>query len=99
MSGNPLDVFAQLDPELLKRLGEAHALDLSDGALPKRTKLLMVMAIDACLGSFHGVRALAEQAMQAGATRQEVAEAIRVAYYVGGASALYTAGRGLEGLS
>lgn len=98
MSSNPLQAFERLDPELLRRLGEAHSHALSDGALPKKAKLLMVMAIDACLGSFQGVRALAEQAMQAGATRQEVAEAVRVAQYVGGASALYTAGRGLEDL-
>jgi alkylhydroperoxidase/carboxymuconolactone decarboxylase family protein YurZ len=98
VNSNPLDAFERLDPDLLKRLGENHGLDLGGGALPEKTKLLMVMAIDACLGSFQGVHALAVQAMQAGATRQEVAEAVRVAYYVGGASALYTAGRGLEDL-
>lgn len=98
MTGNPLEAFERLDPELLRRLTQGHRDGLSDGAISQKTKLLMVLAIDACLGSYHGVRALATQAVAAGATRQELAEAVGVAFYVGGASALYTAGRGLEGL-
>jgi len=49
------------------------------------------MALDASEGAVEGVRSLAEQAMKAGATRQEIIETLRVAQYICGVGSVYTA--------
>jgi len=77
MSGDPLKVFERLDPELLKLVGNTRELALADGALPKKVKLLMAMALDASHGTVEGVRALSQAAMRAGATKEEIAETVR----------------------
>lgn len=61
-------------------------------------KLLIALAFDAARSADLGVRSLAESAMQEGATPQEIAETVRVAYHLAGVGSLYTASRGLKGL-
>jgi AhpD family alkylhydroperoxidase len=98
MAEHPLSTMRKLDPDFMKRLDETDALVYADGALPRKVKLLMAMAFDAANGAQGGVRALAEQAMRAGATKQEIAEALRVAFQLSGVGCLYTASFGLKDL-
>ncbi len=98
MSGNPLKIFEGLDPELLKLVGNTRELALAEGALPKKVKVLMAMALDASHGTVEGVRALAQVAMQAGATKEEITETVRVAQYISGVGTVYTVARALEEL-
>ena len=98
MAENPLQTIEQLDPELLKLMQDGQQLALNDGALPRKFKLLIAMVLDAAHGAEGGVNALARLAMQAGATKEEIAEALRVAQYVTGVGSIYTAARGLRGL-
>lgn len=98
MEEHPLSTIEKLDPKLMDHLKEANGLIYSDGALPKKYKLIMAMAFDAAQGAEGGVRALAQAAMKEGATAKEIAEAIRVAYHLSGVGALYTASLGLKGL-
>jgi alkylhydroperoxidase/carboxymuconolactone decarboxylase family protein YurZ len=62
----------------------------------RKVKLLIAMAFDAAHGAEKGVRSLASQARKAGATNQEIAEALRVAYHLSGVGGLYSASAGLE---
>ena len=96
MPEDPLKVYEDLDPELLKLVRQTSELAMADGALPKKVKLLIAMALDASHGAVGGVTALAKAALQAGATKQEIAETLRVAYYVSGAGSTYTAAHGLK---
>lgn len=98
MAEHPLKIFEELDPELLKLVHDTNALALSDGALPRKFKILIAMALDASLGAVDGVKALAQLAMQAGATKKEIAEALRVAQYVCGVGCVYTAARAFKEL-
>jgi alkylhydroperoxidase/carboxymuconolactone decarboxylase family protein YurZ len=98
MPDDPLKVFEELDPELLKLVRQTSELALADGALPRKVNLLIAMALDAAHGAVGGVRALASMAIDAGATKQELAEALRVALDVSGAGRVYTAARALQGL-
>ena len=91
MAENPLMVFEKLDPELLKLVDNTKALALNDGALPRKFKLLIAMALDASQGTAEGVMSLAQQALNAGATKEEIMEAVRVAQYVCGVGCVYTA--------
>ena len=96
MAEHPLATMKKLDPEFMKHLEETDALVYADGALPRKVKLLMAMAFDAAEGAAGGVRALAEQAIKAGATKEEIAEALRVAFHLSGIGTLYAASFGLK---
>jgi alkylhydroperoxidase/carboxymuconolactone decarboxylase family protein YurZ len=96
MSEHPLKVFETLDPELLKAVQVSEEFTFVDGALPKKFKLLIAMTLDTSLGSAEGVKVLAGRAMQAGATKEEIGEAIRVARLVCGVSTVHVAARGLK---
>jgi alkylhydroperoxidase/carboxymuconolactone decarboxylase family protein YurZ len=98
MAEHPLKILEKIDPELLKLVQNTNAFALADGALPRKIKLLIAMALDAAHGAVEGVKSLTQQAMQAGATKEEVVEALRVAQYVSGAGAVYTAARAFKEL-
>ena len=98
MPEDPLKIFEELDPELLKLVEDTTKFALADGALPKRFKLLIAMALDASHGAVQGVKALAQLAMEAGATKEEIAEALRVAQYISGVGSVYTAAHALKEL-
>lgn len=80
----------QAVPEVYRAFGELHHAAMSAGALDTKTKELMALAIgvvqrcDGCIASH------AQGAAKAGASRQEVAEAIGVAVLMnGGPSTVY----------
>jgi len=91
MAEHPLKVFEKLDPELLTLVRNTNKFALADGALPRKFKFLIAMALDASHGAVRGVRSLAEQAMKAGATKEEIAETMRVVQYISGVGGVYTA--------
>jgi alkylhydroperoxidase/carboxymuconolactone decarboxylase family protein YurZ len=91
MPEHPLKIFEKLDPELLNLVENTRELALADGALPKRIKLLIAMALDASHGEVQGVKALAQAATQSDATQEEITEALRVTQYVSGVGSIYTA--------
>ena len=98
MPENPLKVIETLDPELFKTVEHAQKLALSDGALPGKYKYLIAMALAAAHGDVGGVGKLVRAAMNAGASKEEIAETLRVTYYNSGVSSTYTAAHGLAGV-
>lgn len=99
MNEHPLATLQKLDPQIREHLQAADGLIYADGALPKKFKLLLAMAFDAAHGAQGGVRTLANAALQEGATKEQIAEALRVAYYLSGVGALYTASQALKELA
>lgn len=98
MSEHPLEVFQRIDPEFFKLVQDTREFALADGALSRKFKLLMAMALDASQGAVDGVKSLAQQAMKDGATKEEVCEALRVAQYITGAASTFVAARALKEL-
>jgi len=96
MAENPLKIFDRMDPELLKLVDSTKALALNDGTLPRKFKLLIAMALDASQGTVEGVRSLTQQALHAGATKEEIVEALRVAQYICGVGCVYTAAHAFD---
>jgi len=96
MAEYPLKVYEELDPKLLNLVNNTRDLALADGALPRKVKLLIAMVLDAVHGASEGVQALASEAIKAGATREEISEALRVAQYICGVGCVYTAARALK---
>jgi alkylhydroperoxidase/carboxymuconolactone decarboxylase family protein YurZ len=98
MSGNPLDIFKEMDPKALECWSNLQALTYSEGALNTKTKLLIAMAIDAEIGAVQGAIVLGQRALKMGATKEEIIEALRVAYSIGGNRALFTSATVLQSL-
>ena len=93
-----LKIYEKLDPDLLKHVEDSSNFVFADGALPRRFKLLIAMAFDASYGAVNGVKSLAKQAVDAGATKVEITEALRVAQYLSGVGCIYTAGQAFNEL-
>lgn len=96
MAEHPLKIYEDLDPKLLSLVNDTRELALADGALPRKIKLLIAMVLDAAHGAPDGVKSLAREAIKAGATKEEIAEALRVAQYICGVGCVYTAARALK---
>jgi alkylhydroperoxidase/carboxymuconolactone decarboxylase family protein YurZ len=98
MAEHPLKMIEKLDLELFKNVETGQALALTEGALSRKVKLLMAMALDASHGTVEGVKSLTQQAMKAGATKEEIMETLRVAQYISGVGCVYTAAHAFKDL-
>ena len=79
-----LEVLADNDQKLLEQVNGVRQLALTDGALSAKVKTLMTMLCDALLAHPEGVATIAQRARAAGATEQEIAETVQVAFLMGG---------------
>ena len=75
-------------PDLAAMVGGARASITEGGALPAHVKTLMMMICDALLNHEQGVTNLANRARGMGASEEEIAEALGVAYLMGGLPAI-----------
>ena len=98
MSGNPHDVIKAIDPESVENYMKIGDFCFCDGALSKKTKILIALALDASKSSAGGVQSLATRALDEGVSWDEIKEALQVAYYVGFATPYWAAIHGLEEL-
>lgn len=86
-------------PEVMGAFGNLHKVAIHDGALDAKTKELIALAVaitvrcDGCI-AFH-----VHDAIQAGATRKEIAEAIGVAVMMGGGPSVVYGCEALEALN
>ncbi|MDD3248117.1 MAG: carboxymuconolactone decarboxylase family protein [Methanosarcina sp.] len=96
MSENPLKVIMDKDPELFSLLENTQKLSFTEGGIPLKYKSLIAMVLDAANGAVDGVKFFAIQAMEEGATKEEIMQAIRIAQYICGAGSVYTAASALN---
>jgi alkylhydroperoxidase/carboxymuconolactone decarboxylase family protein YurZ len=78
-------------PGLFREIMGVRNNVLVDGALPLKVKILMTMLCDALLSHPDGVANIANRARAAGATEEEIAETVGVAFLMGGTAAMVTA--------
>ena len=89
-SVNWRDLLETHAPELMQITAGVQDHTLPDGALDHKTKTLMTMLCDALLGHDSGVATIANRARAAGASEEEIAETVGVAFLMGGLPALVT---------
>ena len=80
--------YEDRDNPLYEAIVKVSETAFAGDALDHKTKLLIALALDAVLGSDHGVASLARQIRLAGGTDAEINDALRVAYYVAGMNTL-----------
>jgi alkylhydroperoxidase/carboxymuconolactone decarboxylase family protein YurZ len=85
------DVIARLDPEYFEKLKGLYVDGTfgRDGALPRKTKELIMVGICCALLRPRGIRVHSERALTLGATAKEVLEAMEVAAIPGGMPGLW----------
>ena len=79
--------FSKADKETLKAFTNLNETALQPGALDRKEKTLMCLAIGIANGSEYCVAARAAQAKEAGATREELLETAAVGLLMGGSLA------------
>ena len=84
------DLLKSGAPDILQVADNTREAILPDGALSNKTKTLMTMLCDALLGHDGGVSTIANRARAAGASEDEIAETVGVAFLMGGLPALVT---------
>jgi len=77
-------------PELLKQSTGLQETVIVDGSLSVKTKTLMMMLCDALLAHPEGVANFAKRARALGASENEIAETLAVAFLMGGLPGLVT---------
>ena len=82
--------LSKADPKLLEHQNALREYVMSDGALSAKVKTLMTMLCDALLAHQDGVRVISDRARGMGASEQEIAETVQVAFLMGGLPALVT---------
>ena len=92
------EVVARLDPEYFEKLKGLYVDGTfeRDGALPRKTKELIMVGITCALRASRGVRVHSERALALGATPREVLEAMEVAVIPGGMPGFWLAVETLE---
>ena len=85
------DIIAKLDPEYFEKLKGLYvdATFGRDGALPRKTKELIMVGITCALNRPRGVKLHIERALTLGATPREALEAVEVAAIPGGMPGLW----------
>ena len=85
------DVIAKLDPEYFEKLKGLYVDGTfgREGALPRKTKELIMIGITCALNRPRGVRLHSERALTLGASPREVLEAMEVAAIPGGMPGLW----------
>jgi alkylhydroperoxidase/carboxymuconolactone decarboxylase family protein YurZ len=85
------DIIAELDPEYFEKLKGIYVDGTfgREGALPRKTKELIMIGITCALSRPRGVRLHSERALALGATPREVLETIEVAAIPGGMPGLW----------
>ena len=83
-------VIQENAPQLYEDVSAVRDHVLTDGALPLKVKVLMTMLCDALLAHEEGVKNIANRARAVGATEEEIAETVAVAFVMGGTPARVT---------
>ena len=87
-----------LDPEYARVRDELRRVAVGEGVLPIKVKEMIVIGILASRGLQYGVAAHMRRAVEHGATREELHEALKAAHIPGGGVAYSVGIRALEEL-
>lgn len=94
--GKSTGKLASASPDTMKAFGGLAAAATKDGALDKKTKELMAIAISICIRCEGCIAYHTHNALKAGATREEMVESISVAVEMGGGPSTVYGAKALE---
>ncbi len=86
-----LEILQNKDPEYANNIVENFSKNLQDGELSAKTKIFIMLALDAGNSDIEGVKNLSKMAKEFGATEEELIEVIEVIGLTCGFQGLATA--------
>ncbi len=94
------NMIAELDPDYFEKLKGLYVDGTfgREGALPRKTKELIMVGITCALSRARGVKLHCERALALGASPREVLEAVEVAAIPGGMPGLWLGVETLQGI-
>jgi AhpD family alkylhydroperoxidase len=84
-----LQVLMENDPVFAKSL--ARTIKDVDGALDNKTRELVKLGISSVLGQKEGIKIHSQKAREFGASKEEIAEVVRIIFISSGVPGLYSA--------
>ena len=84
-----LEVLKKNDPIFSETL--ARTIKEVDGALDKKTRELVKLGISSVLGQIEGVKIHSQKAKEFGASKEEIADVVRIVFLSSGVPGLYSA--------
>lgn len=84
-----LQVLRENDPAFAESL--ARTIKDVDGALDKKTRELVKLGISSVLGQKEGIKIHSQKAREFGASKEEIAEVVRIVFISSGVPGLYSA--------
>jgi len=84
-----LQVLRENDPVFAESL--ARTIKEIDGALDKKTRELVKLGISSVLGQKDGIKIHSQKAKEYGASKEEIAEVVRIVFISSGVPGLYAA--------
>lgn len=92
-------ILASAQPEVMEGFGEIHKADVATRALDRKTKELMALAISIVVRCDDCIPWHINDSLEAGATRDEIADALGVAILMGGGPAMIYVGHATEAMN
>jgi AhpD family alkylhydroperoxidase len=93
-----MNAYARESPDLMKSFMQLHKNSSQDGALPKKIKELIALSISICVHCDGCIAYHVYDAIEAGATHEEIVETIGVAILMGGGPSVVYGSRALQAL-
>ena len=90
-----VQALKETDPAMYRIVTDKFDLVMGAGELDQKTKLLIALAVDSYAGST-GVNGIANAARKAGASENEITEALRIAYHIAGNKVLASSSLAFE---
>lgn len=84
-----LEILRENDPVFAESL--ARTIKEVDGALDKKTRELVKLGISSVLGQKEGIKIHSHKAREFGASKEEIAEVVRIVFISSGVPGLYSA--------
>lgn len=92
----PIAILEKTDKPLFEAVKTVYDLATAPGELDMKTKVLIMLALDAFHGASAGVKVLSSAARELGATDTQILETLRLAYVTAGMSTLVTSKAAFE---
>ena len=86
-----ISIYTELDPEMFRAYRDFRTVLLDQGVIPRKDKLLMVLALLTALHEGEAMHMYAEIARNEGATGEEVRDAMRVGILFSGGPGIVAA--------
>ena len=90
--------YAQESPDVMQSFMQLHQSNAKDGALSVKVKELMALSIGICVRCDGCIAFHVHDAIEAGATREEIVETIGVAILMGGGPSVVYGTKALQAL-